>query len=141
MVGKKKYVMFLLYDWKIFITKCIIKKNAVYYLAKNALKHTIIINKTENIYLTAKIFRENKNYILASHFLDMGSKIPFPENDILFIRKDIYDYLFDYEKTIINFYINKKKEEGKLLSDHLLYNKDLTYDIKKIIKNIQIYIM
>ena len=111
------------------------KEKAVFNLLK---AYDYYPTRAENIYLVAKIFRENKNYILASHFLDMGSKIPFPANDILFIRKDIYDYLFDYEKTIINFYINKK-EEGKLLSDHLLYNKDLTYDVKKIIKNNQIY--
>ena len=53
--------------------------------------------RSENIYFIAKIFRESKNYTLASTFLDLGNKIPFPMNDVLFIRKDIYDYLFEYE--------------------------------------------
>jgi hypothetical protein len=60
----------------------------------------------EPIYDLTKYFREVGQQIKAYHYYDIGSKIPYPKNDLLFIENNVYDkYLFEYEASILHYYL------------------------------------
>jgi hypothetical protein len=62
--------------------------------------------RAEPIYDLTKYFREVGQQIKSYHYYDIGSKIPTPKNDLLFIENNIYEkYLFEYELSIIHYYV------------------------------------
>lgn len=62
--------------------------------------------RAEPIYDLTKYFREVGQQIKSYHYYDIGSKILFPKNDLLFIENNIYEkYLFEYELSIIHYYV------------------------------------
>ena len=63
--------------------------------------------RAECVYRAAKLTREVKqDNVAAYHLALIAKKIPYPKDDILFIRKDIYEYLIDYELSITAYYNN-----------------------------------
>lgn len=63
-------------------------------------------DRAEPIYELAKYFREVGQQIKSYHYYKIGINIPYPKNDLLFIENKIYDkYLFEYEHSIIHYYV------------------------------------
>lgn len=60
--------------------------------------------RVENIYFVLKTFREKGDHFKAWHYYKLGVNTPKP-HDALFVEKDVYTYLFPYEKTILNYYV------------------------------------
>jgi tetratricopeptide (TPR) repeat protein len=79
-------------------------------------------NRSENLYYLAKVFREMGQNHKAWHYVELGSKIKTTK-DMLFVETDVYTHLFDYERTILNYYV--KPHENKRSLGHLIkyYNK------------------
>lgn len=79
-------------------------------------------NRAENIYYLTKTFRELGQNYKAWHYLEIGSQIK-QSSELLFVETEVYEHLFDYERTILNYYI-KPHEKIQSLS-HLIkyYNK------------------
>ncbi|WP_432694421.1 glycosyltransferase (plasmid) [Priestia aryabhattai] len=64
--------------------------------------------RAEPLYHLAKMHRiKSKNNIALMYALQ-GKKIPFPQEDILFIDYHVYDYLLDYEISICAYYTESK---------------------------------
>jgi glycosyltransferase involved in cell wall biosynthesis len=74
--------------------------------------------RAEALYCLAKYFRVKGEHYRAMHYISMGRKIPLPA-DALFIEKDVYRGLFDYEETICRFYTLYTKREA--LRDSMKY--------------------
>jgi len=74
--------------------------------------------RAEALYCLAKYFRVKGEHYRAMHYISMGKKIPLPA-DALFIEKDVYRGLFDYEETICRFYTLYTKREA--LRDSMKY--------------------
>ena len=98
--------------------------------------------RAENIYEIVRHYRETSKYRLASHFINLGKKIPYPRNDILFIEPDVYDYLFDFELSIIAYYIPGllNREDIEQLFNKLIKNKNNKH-LKMTIDNYNFYNM
>ena len=64
--------------------------------------------RAESIYEIVKYYRINGKHLLAYHFYKMAKSIKFPKNDILFVHTNVYNYLLDYELSLLLFYIRKK---------------------------------
>ena len=64
--------------------------------------------RSESIYKLAKYFREISHHYKSYQYIKIGEKIPFPK-DILFIESDFYKGLFEYEKSIVEFYIHPER--------------------------------
>lgn len=62
--------------------------------------------RAEPIYKLTKHFREKGQHYKAYHYLQLGSSIPVP-SDSLFLEMDVYRYLFDYERSILEFYVHQ----------------------------------
>lgn len=67
--------------------------------------------RAESLYKLTKHFREQAQHFKAYQYLEMGSNIPVPD-DSLFIERDVYDYMFDYERSILDFYVREDKRHG-----------------------------
>lgn len=78
-------------------------------------------NRIENIYFLTKIFREKGQYYKAWHYLMMGINVKKPK-ELLFMEIEIYDHLFYYEKSILNFYIQPTKYKESQLELIKYYN-------------------
>ena len=61
-------------------------------------------SRAESIYQLVKHYRITAKHALALQFYKLGSAIPFPKDDVLFIEKDVYEYLFEYERLIFAYY-------------------------------------
>ena len=78
-------------------------------------------NRIENIYFLTKVFREKGQHYKAWHYLKLGINVKKP-NELLFLEPEIYDHLFYYEKSILNYYIQPTKHKESLLELIKYYN-------------------
>jgi hypothetical protein len=85
-------------------------------------------NRSENIYFLTKVFREKNMYYKAWHYLQMGLNIKRP-NEMLFLEYAVYEHLFKYEKTILNYYIQPHKQGDSMrdIIDYLNHHGGPTY--------------
>jgi tetratricopeptide (TPR) repeat protein len=89
--------------------------------------------RSESLYSAAKLYRLigiNEIYQLAYQTIIIGKKIKCP-TDYLFVNKECYDYLFDYELMMICYLIPNKKSEGKEAMVRLSNRNDLPDYIKE----------
>jgi len=72
-------------------------------------------------YYRAKPIREGSRAMNATALmLAMQAKdYKYPENDVLFVEYDIYDYLLDVEIAIVAFYVQGKKNIGRAAAKRL----------------------
>lgn len=74
------------------------------------LAHLYKPNRSESLYKLAEYYRLNSNHYKSYHYIKLGELIPFPKEDILFIEGNIYkNSLFEYEKSIVEYYIHPEK--------------------------------
>ncbi|WP_448564751.1 glycosyltransferase [Trichothermofontia sp.] len=79
--------------------------------------------RAESIYEITQYYRSLKKYKLAYKFAQWGVAIPYPQGDILFVSRDVYDYKFLYELSILFYYVGEKGE-GYVLSELLIHDRD-----------------
>jgi len=89
-------------------------------------------SRAEPLYELSRLYRQEKKYHLATLYASLGSEIPYPVNDVLFISYPVYDYLLDYELSISSYYVDKEKARKK--QKELEKRTDLPIHIKETIK-------
>jgi glycosyltransferase involved in cell wall biosynthesis len=92
--------------------------------------------RAEAPYALAKYFRETGDHFKAWFYLLRGRNIPM-STDALFIEKSVYTGKFDYEATILLYYIGRP-EEGLRESVRYLLTKQESLD--SVYQNIGFYI-
>lgn len=94
--------------------------------------------RSENIYLLTKYFRETSKHYKAYQYYLMGCKIEQPP-PALFIETDVYKFLFHYERTILDYYVNSESS-GNLsrVVNYLNINGCHHYD--NVISNMKFYV-
>lgn len=90
--------------------------------------------RAESLCELANYYRLHGKNNLAFMFARQASEIPFPENDILFIDKNTYDYNCELEKSISAFYTTFYKEEGYKSCNKIILNKSIPENIKNMTK-------
>lgn len=94
--------------------------------------------RAESIYMLTKYFREEGQHFKAYHYYLMGKDIPQLDNDILFIEKDVYLGLFEYENTILHYYIYPN-EKLRGLQININYINHYNIYIDTVFSNIDFY--
>lgn len=61
--------------------------------------------RAEPAYLMCKYFREKSEHYKAYHYYQLGKRIQKPASG-LFVEVAPYDYLFDYERTVLDYYVH-----------------------------------
>ena len=92
--------------------------------------------RAEPIYQLAKYFRENSQHHKAYHYVQIGLSIPL-STDSLFVETDVYNGLFEYEATILMYYIGQSGK-GLDTSVHYLLNDRPNQD--NVYANLPFYI-
>ena len=92
--------------------------------------------RTETIYKLAEHYRIVGEHYKAYHYIQIGLKTPFPKNDVLFIENGVYNGLFDYEASIVDYYIHpdrglKSSMTALIKTEHMQQN---------IVSNLKFYV-
>lgn len=91
---------------------------------KNA--HEYRPSRAEALHALAEMFRKlggKEMQTKCYEICQQGNKIPL-STDWLFVEPPCYDYLFDYEISIVAYYVDGKKDEGKEAIKRLLQRDD-----------------
>jgi glycosyltransferase involved in cell wall biosynthesis len=80
--------------------------------------------RAEPIYQLARYFREHSEHYKSYHYVQLGSKIPL-SSDALFVETDVYTGLFDYEATILLYYIGQSTRGLEVATKYLLAERSL----------------
>lgn len=89
--------------------------------------------RAEPIYEIAKYYRENNMPVLGYHYAKMGLEVPYPKDDILFVEKDVYNYLLKYEMSICVCYVGDLKL-GRQICDELIFDRNVPSWVKESCK-------
>ena len=84
-------------------------------------------SRAESLYEIVKHYRVTGKQQIAQLFLDRAIKIPYPRDDVLFIKAAIYSYLMDYEQSIIAFYTGTPYNHRATLS--LMEHDDVRHNV------------
>jgi tetratricopeptide (TPR) repeat protein len=79
-------------------------EKAVYYWLEAWNKHPA---RTESLYEVVKHYRVIGKHNIAQYFCDLGLRTPYPKDDLLFIKHNVYDHLFEYEQSVLYYYTKK----------------------------------
>jgi len=71
--------------------------------------------RAEALYHLVKHLRIRGHAYKAMHYINLGKKIPL-STDALFIEQDVYTGLFDYEESIIRYYLQSSLSDGLRVS-------------------------
>jgi glycosyltransferase involved in cell wall biosynthesis len=104
---------------------------AVNYLAAYHYRKT----RAESLYYLTRMYRLLGANQQAFDLAEMGNKIIYPEQDSLFIERGCYDYQFDFEISIVAFYIPTKKDAGREACSRLLGRTDLPDWMVSLVEN------
>lgn len=91
--------------------------------------------RAEALYYLTRMYRMLGMNDIAFSCAIMGNKIKYPEHDTLFIERGCYTYLFDFEISIIAFYLKDKKDIGREAVSRLLQRDDLPDWITQTVEN------
>lgn len=99
--------------------------------------YTLYPHRSEALYHLTRYFRERGDNFKAMHYINIGKKIPLP-NDSLFIERDVYGGLFHYEETVARYYTLGTRNEGLMCSMRYLMKDNAHMD--NVYSNLQYYI-
>lgn len=116
------------------ISKCYLElKNEIKFEQWALKAYNYRKNRSEPIYELVKYFREISQHYKAYYYYLIGKNISYPKDDTLFIETNIYKFKFDWEYTILHYYIfPKERIDGlKFLINYYnnnSYGLDLAFD-------------
>ena len=99
--------------------------------------HAFRKERAESIYKLAQHFRTVGEHYKAYHYIQIGLKTPFP-SDSLFIEANVYRGLFDYEASIVDYYIHEDKRVG--LRSSFRYLMKATDFRDNVLQNLHYYV-
>ena len=79
-------------------------------------------SRSEPVYQLAKHFRESSQHHKAYHYTQIGLATPM-STDSLFVETDVYKGLFEYEATILMFYIGQCRRGLDVSVQYMLANR------------------
>jgi hypothetical protein len=94
--------------------------------------------RAESIYKLAEHFRIVGQHYKSYHYIKLGINIPYPIHDSLFIESNVYNGLFHYEASIIEYYVLPDKLQGVRSSMNALLA--MTHLRDNILSNLQFYV-
>jgi len=107
-------------------------EEAIYWWLEAYHKHP---KRTESLYELAKYWREAGKNHLSQMICDIGLKTPYPKDDVLFIKKDVYSHFFDYEQSINCYYTKKPVDHYRYIN---LLEKNFHKD--NVLSNYKFYV-
>lgn len=91
--------------------------------------------RAESLYEIVKYYRETGKQRVGQMICDTARAIPYPKDDVLFIKTGVYDYLLEYEHSILAYYTKAPIDHYKYI--HLI-GKD--YCKQNVLSNYKFYV-
>ena len=120
---------------KLYLNKLNNPAEGVYWCLEGYNRHP---KRAESLYELAKYYREKGKHHACQAILDTALKIPYPKDDVLFIRGEVYNFLLPFEQSIVAYYskapvnhhkyldlIGYNSQKSLLLSNYRFYVKTL----------------
>jgi tetratricopeptide (TPR) repeat protein len=104
--------------------------------------YEVLHERVENIYEIVTYYRQKGTNKLAYRYYEMAkTEIDKKKSyDHLFLRKDVYDHLLDYELSIIGYYFNPSQYDLPKICMKVLINENADENIKQnIFNNLKFY--
>ena len=95
-------------------------------------------SRAESLHALANYYRRKGKYDLAYLFAKVGSKIPFPTKDILFVHASVYQYMLLYELSVSAYYTGRT-EEACQLCQRVLSMPLPESDRRRTLKNLRLF--
>jgi glycosyltransferase involved in cell wall biosynthesis len=93
--------------------------------------------RSEGLYVLTRSLRERGQHYKAYHYLVLGKAIPLP-SDSLFIETDVYNGLFDYEQSVLDYYVKSDMSEG--LKSSVRFMLKQPYHQQNVVSNLKFYV-
>lgn len=93
-------------------------------------------SRSEPLWRLSKYFREKGQHYKAYQYASMGRKIPL-STDSLFIETDVYKDKFEYELTILDYYVGKQREGLIRCMNYMMTDKE---NVSGVFQNLGFYI-
>jgi glycosyltransferase involved in cell wall biosynthesis len=97
-------------------------------------------SRGETIYKLAEFYRTVGEHYKSYHYIQLGRKIPFPKDDVLFIEPNVYNCAFDYEASIVDYYIHPDRGLSSSMAVLLKtsdYTQNIVSNMKHYVKPVQ----
>ena len=83
--------------------------------------------RAESLYEIVKHYRIVGKQQIAQLFLDKALKIPYPRDDVLFIKAGVYNYQLEYEQSVLCYYTNMPYNHRGLFT--LMEHDDVRHNV------------
>lgn len=103
-----------------------------------ARAHTLTPYRAEHYYVLCRYYREKAIHWKAAHYYHVGKGIKRPPV-ALFLEAPVYEHLFDYENTVISYYVNPRRIDGLLASVEYL-NRSAAPHTASVWSNLEFYV-
>jgi glycosyltransferase involved in cell wall biosynthesis len=100
--------------------------------------HAFSPHRAEPIYKLAKHFRVVGHHHKAYYYATLGKGIKYPSSDVLFVERDVYNGAFDYEMSVLEYYVHPDQSEMGLRAS-LNYMMRAMACGQSVIQNIKFY--
>jgi len=94
--------------------------------------------RAEPVYCLANHFRQVGEFYKAYHYIQIGRKISYPKDDVLFVENFAHNGGFDYEASIVEFYTHSDKTVG--LTSSIQYLLKLGDFVENVVSNMKFYV-
>ena len=92
-------------------------------------------DRVEPLYQVGLHYQETKEFALAFLFFSRAIQMPFPEKDVLFVDRRVYEILLPLEYAVSCFYVGRHQEAIDT-ADRLLGSPELDTELReKVMKN------
>ena len=95
--------------------------------------------RAEALYILVKHFRIKGQQWKAMHYYREAKQIPKPAV-ALFLQSDVYDHLLDYEYTVLQFYVNPLRKEGRRASMAYMLRDQCRPLLENVFSNMEFYV-
>ena len=95
--------------------------------------------RAEPMYYLTQYFRKVSQHYKAYHYYLKGRHIPYPSKDILFIEHQVYYGLFEFEYTILAYYVTQQTKQDGLCSTISYLNRNVPHHVPTVWDNLQFY--
>lgn len=97
--------------------------------------------RAEPLYLACNRFRDRGQHFKAYHYYLLGKSIPRPADEVYCLERDVYDYKFDYENTILHYWVySSDADRIKGLCSIICYLNKWDYCANNVLSNMDFYI-
>lgn len=117
---------------KLYLNKLGNPAEGIYWCLEGYNRHP---TRAESLYELAKYYREKGKHHACQAILDTALKIPYPKDDVLFIRGEVYNFLLPFEQSVVAYY-------SKRPVDHHTYLDLIGYNSQKslLLSNYRFYV-